>query len=64
MQYVYLDTYISGCLCGLNTSMLHKSNCTIYIDLAVWNIKLENCLILSLKFYFERKISSNVLFTH
>ena len=37
-KYVYLDTYISGCLCGLNTSRLHKSNCTIYIDLVVWNM--------------------------
>ena len=35
---VYLDTYINGCLCGLNTSRLHKSNYTIYIDLVDWNM--------------------------
>ena len=63
MQYVYLDTYISAYLCGLNTSTLHKINYTIYNDLVVWNMhgcllgnyrKLENGLILSLKFYFGK----------
>ena len=68
MQYVYLDTYINGCLCGLNIPRRHKSNYTIYIDLVVWNMhgckataenweirKLGNGLILSLKFYFGKK---------
>ena len=38
MQYVCLDSYISGCLCCLNTPMLNKSNYTINTNLVVWNI--------------------------
>ena len=34
----YLDTYINGCLCGLNKTRLHKSNYIIYIDLVVLNM--------------------------
>ena len=37
MQYVYLDSYISGFLCGLNTPRLYESNYTICIELVVWN---------------------------
>ena len=63
MQYVYLDTYTSGSLCDLKRTRLHKSNYTIYIDLVVlehaWLLgnykKLENSLILSLKFWFGKK---------
>ena len=43
------------------TAKLHKSNCTINIDLAVWACmvarqqhKMFNGLTLNLKFYFEK----------
>ena len=34
-----LDSYINVCLCCLNTPMLHKSNYTININLAAWNMR-------------------------
>ena len=62
MQNVCLDSYISSYLCFLNTPRLHKSNCTINIDLVVLDThdcrqhhKMHNGLTLRLKFYFEKK---------
>ena len=63
MQYV--------CLCCLNTPMLHTSNYTINTKLVVWNVwllsnnrKVHHGLILSVKFYFEKKNELISLFTH